>query len=113
MALPCGKIRIKASGSSGGHNGLKDIERALGTSQYPRLRVGVDPAPARVAGRDYVLGRFTGTQRELVDPAIKRSTDALLTWIESGINKAMNVFNTEDEKKTKASGDRKQESQER
>ena len=105
MALPCGKIRIKANGSSGGHNGLKDIERALGTSQYPRLRVGVDPAPARIPGRDYVLGRFTDTQRELVDPAIKRSTDALLTWIESGIAKAMNVYNTDDEKKKPPKGE--------
>jgi PTH1 family peptidyl-tRNA hydrolase len=113
MALPCGTIRIKAGGSSGGHNGLKDIERALGTSQYPRLRVGVDPAPPRVAGRDYVLGRFTATQRERVDPAIRRSTDALLTWIEQGIGRAMNVFNTEDQKKSRESGDRDQESDER
>ena len=99
MALPCGKIRIRSGGSSGGHNGLKDIERALGTSQYPRLRVGVDAAPPRVPGRDYVLGRFTDEQRERVDPAIKRTTDALMTWIEKGINAAMNVFNADDEKK--------------
>jgi PTH1 family peptidyl-tRNA hydrolase len=104
MALPCGKIRLRQGGSSGGHNGLKDIERALGTSQYPRLRVGVDPAPARIPGRDYVLGRFTETQRELVEPAIKRSTDALMTWIEKGINAAMNVFNADDEKKPPEGG---------
>ena len=43
LALPCGKLRIRPAGSSGGHNGLKDIERALGTDQYPRLRIGIDP----------------------------------------------------------------------
>src|SRR5688572_15020080 len=48
VALPCGKLRLRAGGSSGGHNGLKDIERALGTNQYPRLRIGVDPPPPRV-----------------------------------------------------------------
>ena len=102
MALPCGKIRLRSGGSSGGHNGLKDIERALATNQYPRLRVGVDSPPDRVPGRDYVLGRFAQTQRDLVDPAIARSTDALLTWIEKGINAAMNVFNADDEKNEKS-----------
>jgi PTH1 family peptidyl-tRNA hydrolase len=106
MALPCGKIRIRSGGSSGGHNGLKDIERALGTSQYPRLRVGVDAAPPRIPGRDYVLGRFTDEQRTRVDPAIKRSTDALTTWIEKGINAAMNVFNADEKDETGGQGDK-------
>ena len=96
MALPCGKIRIRPGGSNGGHNGLRDVERALGTTQYPRLRVGVDAPPPRVAGRDYVLGRFGEDQRKAVDPAIKRACDALVTWIESGINAAMNRFNAEE-----------------
>ena len=93
IALPCGKIRIRSGGSSGGHNGLKDIERALGTSQYPRLRVGIDPPPPRIPQRDYVLGRFAEEQKKPVDAAIQRSTDALTMWIERGINPAMNVFN--------------------
>src|SRR5687768_3121311 len=59
VALPCGRLRLRPSGSSGGHNGLKDIERALGTDAYPRLRIGIDPPPARVPQRDYVLGRFS------------------------------------------------------
>src|SRR5688500_10836171 len=58
LALPVGRLRLCGSGSSGGHNGLEVIERALATSQYPRLRNGIDPAPPRVAGRDYVLGKF-------------------------------------------------------
>jgi peptidyl-tRNA hydrolase, PTH1 family len=95
LALPCGKIRIRSGGSPGGHNGLKDIERAIGTDQYPRLRIGIDPAPPRIPGRDYVLGRFTEEQRQAVKPALQRSAAAILTWIEKGIEAAMNVFNAD------------------
>jgi peptidyl-tRNA hydrolase, PTH1 family len=96
LALPCGKIRLRAGGSSGGHNGLKDIERALGTSNYPRLRLGIDAPPPRVPGKDYVLGRFSEEQHEAIDPAIDRAADATLTWIESGIQTAMNRFNADE-----------------
>jgi peptidyl-tRNA hydrolase, PTH1 family len=95
LALPCGRLRIRPGGSDGGHNGLKDIQRALGTSDYPRLRIGVDSPPPRVAGRDYVLGRFTEEQRLRIDPAITRATGAILTWIDRGINAAMNQFNVD------------------
>jgi peptidyl-tRNA hydrolase, PTH1 family len=98
VALPCGKIRIRAGGSSGGHNGLKDIERALGTSQYPRLRLGVDAPPPRVPQRDYVLGKFTPQQRSAVDQALSRAAQAVVTWIERGVTAAMNQFNADDEK---------------
>jgi PTH1 family peptidyl-tRNA hydrolase len=93
LALPGGKIRIRAGGSSGGHNGLKDIERALGTDQYPRLRLGIDAPPQFVPGRDYVLGAFTAQQRELIDPAVGRACQAVVTWIDQGIEAAMNQFN--------------------
>jgi PTH1 family peptidyl-tRNA hydrolase len=102
IALPCGKIRIRAGGSSGGHNGLKDIERALSTSQYPRLRIGIDPPPSRVPQVDYVLGRFTPDQRKLVEPALGRAAGAVLTWIDKGIEPAMSQFNAEE--KTKDEG---------
>jgi len=98
LALPCGKLRIRKGGSSGGHNGLKDVERALGTSEYPRLRIGIDPPPGRVPGRDYVLGKFSEEQRQKIDPAIERATSALVTWIDKGINTAMNQFNVADDK---------------
>jgi PTH1 family peptidyl-tRNA hydrolase len=101
MALPAGKIRLRPSGSDGGHNGLKDIQRALGTSQYPRLRVGIDSPPPRVPGRDYVLGRIGDEQRQRLDPAINRAAEAVLTWIENGINAAMNRFNADDETEEK------------
>jgi PTH1 family peptidyl-tRNA hydrolase len=95
VALPCGKLRIRAGGSSGGHNGLKDIERALGTSQYPRLRIGVDPPPPRVPQRDWVLGRFSPDQRQQIDPAIARACGAVAVWIDKGITLAMTQFNAD------------------
>ena len=99
LALPCGRLRLRSGGSSGGHNGLKDVERALGTGEYPRLRVGIDPPPERVPGRDYVLGRFTEAQRAKIDPAIERATSALVTWMDKGINAAMNQFNVAPDEK--------------
>jgi len=99
IALPCGKIRIRAGGSSGGHNGLKDIERALSTPQYPRLRIGIDPPPPRVPQVDYVLGRITPDQRKLVEPALGRAAGAVLTWIDKGIEPAMSQFNAEEKEK--------------
>ena len=99
LALPCGKIRLRAGGSSGGHNGLKDIERVLGTDQYPRLRLGIDPTPARVPGRDYVLQKFTTEQRSRLDPAIDRATGAIVTWADKGIGLAMSQFNVDENRK--------------
>ncbi len=95
LALPCGKIRLRAAGSNGGHNGLRDIERALATNQYPRLRIGIDPAPPRVPGRDYVLGRFTEDQRMRIDPAVDRAAQAIECWMRNGIESAMNRFNAD------------------
>src|ERR1043166_3030507 len=95
LALPCGRLRLRGGGSSGGHNGLKDIERALGTTEYPRLRLGIDPPPNFVPGKDYVLGRFSPEQRKLIDPAIERATGAIVTWIEKGLSAAMNQFNVD------------------
>lgn len=95
LALPCGKLRVRPGGSSGGHNGLKDIERALGTNQYPRLRIGLDAPPPRVPGRDYVLGRPTEEQHKRLDPAIDRAANALLVWAEKGLETAMNQFNAD------------------
>ena len=95
LALPCGRIRLRGGGSSGGHNGLRDIERVLGSDQYPRLRLGVDPTPPRVPGRDYVLGKFSTEQRSRLDPAIDRAVGAVVTWADIGIELAMSQFNVE------------------
>jgi peptidyl-tRNA hydrolase, PTH1 family len=98
VALPCGRLRMRKDGSSGGHNGLKDIERALGTDQYPRMRIGIDAPPQFVPGKDYVLQPFSSEQRKALEPAIDRSAMALMTWLEKGVVAAMNAFNASEEK---------------
>ncbi|HEY0008140.1 MAG TPA: aminoacyl-tRNA hydrolase [Tepidisphaeraceae bacterium] len=96
LALPCGKLRLRADGSSGGHNGLRDIEKMLATKAYPRLRIGIDPAPAHIAGKDYVLGHWTPEQKEKLKPALDRACGAIVTWADNGIEKAMSLFNVEE-----------------
>jgi len=93
VALPLGQIRLRQEGGSGGHNGLVDIERALGTAAYPRLRIGIDP-PGRVPQADYVLGRFTRDQLDKLDGALDRACDAAECWLRDGIAKAMSLHNT-------------------
>jgi PTH1 family peptidyl-tRNA hydrolase len=101
LALPAGKIRLRPGGSDGGHNGLKDIQRALGTIQYPRLRLGIDPPPQFVPGRDYVLGKFSEAQRDPMRQAIARAGDAIVTWVDKGLERAMSAFNADDPKEGK------------
>ena len=93
LALPCGRLRIRPGGSSGGHNGLKDVQRVLGTQDYPRLRIGIDAPPPRVPGKDYVLSRFTEAQQAVVNIALDRAAAAIVMWAKEGIEAAMNAFN--------------------
>lgn len=93
VALPLAAIRIRPGGGAGGHNGLSDIEQALGTDAYPRLRIGIDPSPAYMDQADYVLGRFTDDQWTLMAPALDRAADAAQAFVASGIDAAMNKFN--------------------
>ena len=101
IALPVGTIRLRASGSPGGHNGLKDIERALGSlgaasgktgQDYARLRIGVDP-PGRIPQKDYVLTAFTPEQKPRLEASLKAALEAMGVWVAEGIVPAMNRFN--------------------
>lgn len=92
LAFACGQLRVRSTGSAGGHNGLKDIERVLGTRDYPRLRIGIDPR-GRVPQADYVLARFTEQQLEVFEPALFTACDAIETWLADGVDAAMNKFN--------------------
>ena len=96
VALPVGRIRLRASGSAGGHNGLRDIEATLGTRDYARLRIGIRPPEHdRPEGElaDFVLGRFAKSEAEAVRALLPRVSDALEMWIRDGIGPAMNAHN--------------------
>ena len=90
-AIPCGMVRLRPGGSPGGHNGLIDIEEKLGTSDYPRLRIGID-APSQMPQRDYVLGRFAPDQTD-IEPGLEDAVAASACWVTHGIVEAMNRFN--------------------
>ncbi|HDS84909.1 MAG TPA: aminoacyl-tRNA hydrolase [Phycisphaerales bacterium] len=93
MALPTGQIRLRAKGSAGGHNGLKDIIARLGTDAFARLRIGIGQADGGDAS-DYVLSRFDPQQRSAIEQAVSRCVEALLCWVEHDIETAMNHFNS-------------------
>lgn len=92
LSLPLGKLRLRAAGSSGGHNGLRSIEAALMTQAYPRLRVGIgSPAGDFV---DHVLARFAPEEDGVVQPALLRAAEAVEGWLaRTDLNRLMDVYN--------------------
>lgn len=92
MALPLGALRLRGKGSSGGHHGLDSVIAALGTPDFPRLRIGIG-APGG-AGASYVLGRFPAGERAQVEVLILRSADAAEAWLRLGLDRAQTLFNT-------------------
>jgi PTH1 family peptidyl-tRNA hydrolase len=92
LALPLGRIRLRAEGGSGGHNGMESILAQLGTEQIPRLRIGIGAAP-REGATDYVLGRFFEEEKPVVASAIDRAVEAVKCAIDKGLVSAMNSFN--------------------
>ena len=91
--LEPGQIRIRKQGSAGGHNGIKDLIRQLGTQKFLRVKVGVGAKPKGWDLADYVLGRFSDGDRKLVDDAIARAGDAVDVIIYRGEDAAMNEYN--------------------
>src|SRR5262245_42189182 len=92
--LPLGEIRMRASGSTGGHRGLESVEQHLGTLAYPRLRIGIgrtEGAVREITG--HVLGRFSADEERLLEKTLKRASDQIECWLSDGITKAMNQFN--------------------
>lgn len=91
--LPAGQLRWRASGSAGGQNGLQDILKSLGTTEVPRLRVGIGRPPGQQEMTSWVLGRFRSEERDLMDVAVQQAADSVEVWVAEGIVATMNRYN--------------------
>ena len=98
ISLDVGQLRIRKKGSAGGHNGIKSIIAHLGTTVFPRIKVGVGEKPKNYDLADYVLGHFSKQERELMEEGYEHASDAVEQIVQGEIEAAMNVFN----KKVKA-----------
>ncbi len=96
LALPLGTLRVRTGGSSGGHNGARSINGALGTEEWARIRIGVGPDGVETAsrrGKDYLLTPMRKKDLEVLDEVLDRVADAVETVIVSGVSAAMNKWN--------------------
>ena len=91
--LPLGEIRLRPGGSSGGHHGLESIQKHLGTREFARLRIGIGRQAGAREITDYVLGRFSSAEAELVEKVLTAAADQAEAWLTGGIQKAMSQFN--------------------
>jgi PTH1 family peptidyl-tRNA hydrolase len=94
--LPLGRLRLRASGSAAGHNGLKSLISTLGTDQFPRVKVGIGADSGRPVGDrlvGHVLGKFSEDEKAAVAQAVDRAADAVMGALKSGLGAAMNFFN--------------------
>ena len=89
--LPLGKLRFRARGTHGGHNGLRDIQNHLGITEYARLRIGVDSPDEDAVG--HVLGKFRPSERVVIDDAVALAAQAVGVWVREGIEACMNRYN--------------------
>ncbi|ABV33021.1 MULTISPECIES: aminoacyl-tRNA hydrolase [Pseudothermotoga] len=92
--LPCGRLRIKAQGGSGGHRGLQSIIDYIGTNEFVRLRIGIGPKPENIDLADYVLEDFTEEELRLIDKVLDKAVEAVDVMLNEGLSKAMSVFNS-------------------
>jgi PTH1 family peptidyl-tRNA hydrolase len=92
LSLPLGKLRIRGGGSDGGQKGLRDISAQLGSEGYARLRIGIGDRGA-IDASDFVLSRFRGAERPVIDDALILAAQAVAVWTTQGLAAAMNRFN--------------------
>lgn len=90
--LPVGVLRLRGGGSAGGHNGLTDVARCLGTQEYPRLRLGIG-APGGAEAREFVLARFRPGERRPMEEAYERAAEAVESWVSHGLERTMARYN--------------------
>ncbi|MBF2020428.1 MAG: aminoacyl-tRNA hydrolase [Hydrococcus sp. C42_A2020_068] len=93
MDLPLGRLRLRLSGSAGGHNGMKSIISHLGSQNFPRLRVGIGKSNGKVKTISHVLGRFSPQEAPIVSEVLNLAVKAVETSLKEGIAKAMSLYN--------------------
>ncbi|UCE68083.1 MAG: aminoacyl-tRNA hydrolase [Candidatus Zixiibacteriota bacterium] len=91
--LPLGRIRLRQSGSDGGHNGLASVIYHLGTEEFPRIRLGIGPVPEGIVADDFVLEYFEGSEIEIAEAMLKRAVQAVKSWLLEGYEKAAAIYN--------------------
>ena len=93
MDLPFGRLRMRLSGSAGGHNGMKSIISHVGGKTFPRLRLGIGKSAHKGATIGHVLGKFSSSEKKLIDDLMKLSEDAIVLGLQDGVEKAMSYYN--------------------
>lgn len=96
VALPLGRLRIRARGGAGGHRGMESVIENLQSDEVPRLRLGIAPEEGFEPGADlapFVLAGFSAGERERVEELVERAADAVAAWLVEGVEAAMNRFN--------------------
>ena len=93
MALPYGKVRIRARGGHGGHNGMRSIIGAVGTQEFARVRIGIGRPEGQAGDVQHVLGRPSDEERRAIDEGIDRAVEAIGMILSEGVDHAMNVYN--------------------
>lgn len=101
-----GTLRIRKKGSAGSHNGMKSVIEQIGSQDFPRVRVGIGKSGG-LDWKDFVLGKITGGQKQLISEAVEQAADSIMCILEKGIDKAMNEYN----KKAKPAGEEFSEQQ--
>ena len=114
MDMPCGQLRIRRKGSAGGHNGIKSVQEHLGTSEFPRFKIGIGhPVRDNKAVISHVLHGFKGEEKTVIDDAVKKMADALERWLKEDIDLVMQDYNKKPakEKQEKKSADKNDEAE--
>jgi PTH1 family peptidyl-tRNA hydrolase len=105
LNLPTGKLRLRKSGTAGGQKGLQNTIDQLGTTDFARLRIGIDRPLPPLSATEYVLQKLTKSEREVLESAVLKACDAVELFVRDGVDQAMNIVNAERRKETETTGD--------
>jgi PTH1 family peptidyl-tRNA hydrolase len=94
MDLPIGRLRLRLSGSAGGHNGMKSIISHLGSKDFPRLRIGIGKSDRKQETVNHVLGKFSTTEAKAIAQVLQLAVDAVEFSLKEGVEKTMSIYNS-------------------